>query len=122
MSKIVPALEFLKNDIPKAVDQWMQDKPFKSLLQREGVNIDSLIALFDPSEDEAAWAEEYAGAARSNKLQLYRKRIDFLRGSQKEFEEDYDPDVTDVDFMRLLEVPYTDSKYTIDWSIDEMKD
>ena len=59
---------------------------------------------------------------REPKLTLFRKRMAFLKASRKEFIEDYNPEVTDVDFMRLMEVPYTDSKFAIDFSIEEMKE
>ena len=45
----------------------------------------------------------------------------FLKASRKEFHEDYDPEISDVDYMRLLEVPFTDSRFPIDYCLEEMK-
>ncbi len=123
MSKIIEALNFLKKDLKNAQKQWTDGKQFESLLQRESVTVEGLDLLFDPADDEAAWASEYAKPdAFAPLTRLYRQRIAFLKDSRKEFHEDYDPEVSDVDFMRLLEVPYTDPEYVIDWSIGELED
>lgn len=122
MSQIIPALELLKNDLEKAKPQWRGGEMFESLLQREGMNMQELCDLFDPWPDEADWVVESTGKRRSPKLKLYRKRLAFLKASRKEFHEEYDENVTDVDFMRLLELPYTDPKYAIEFSMEEMRD
>ena len=123
MSQILPALKFLRKDIDIAHEQWVGTRQFMSLLQREDKNLSELLELFDPSEDIADWETEYAKPdQKAPKLQQLRKRIAYLMASRKEFYEDYDTERTDVDFIRLLEVPYTDSKYVIDWSMTEMGD
>lgn len=122
MSQIVPALEFLKEDLEKAKQQWRNGKQFESLLQRENKNLQELLDLFDPQPDEDAWVNEYNGDKISPVLWIYRNRMAILKASRKEFHEEYDDEVTDVDFMRLLELPYTDPKYTIECSIDELGD
>lgn len=121
MSKVVSALNFLKEDNEKAKDQWLKGEQFRSLLQREEKELKDLLDLFDPTPDDEAWKEEYYKAgSESPKLEKLRKRIAFLRAARKEFHEDYDHELTDVDFMRLLEVPFTDPQYVIDWSILEL--
>ena len=124
MSKIIDALNFLKEDIDKVHEQFVGTKQWMSLLQRNDVDLKDLLDKFDPQPDDSDWQQEYSNIAdrREPKLGLYRKRIAFLKASRKEFHEDYDPDVTDADFMRLLEVPYTESKFAIDFSLEEMKD
>ena len=122
MSNISAALEFLKTDIEKAKEQWTSGKQFESMLQREGKTLEDLVKLFDYKPDENDWSQEYGDKKRASKLKLYRKRMAFLKASTKEFREEYDEDVTDVDTMRLLEVPFTDSKYIIELSKEEMQD
>lgn len=122
MSKIKDALEFLKDDLDKAKKQWREGEQFKSLLQREDKSLDKLLELFDPQEDERDWDIEYHQKKRSPELRLYRKRMAFLKASRKEFHEEYDDEYTDVDFMRLLEVPYTDPKYVIECTLEELQD
>jgi hypothetical protein len=122
MSKIKDALEFLKDDLDKAKKQWREGEQFKSLLQREDKSLDKLLELFDPREDERDWDIEYNQKKRSPELRLYRKRMAFLKASRKEFHEEYDDEYTDVDFMRLLEIPYTDPKYAIEWTLEELQD
>lgn len=122
MSKIIEALEFLKTDLEEAKKQWRDGEQFKSLLQREEKDLNDLLDKFDPKPDENDWSSEYGNKKRRHKLVLYRRRIAFLAASRKEFREEYDEEVTDVDFMRLLELPYTDPKYAIEYSIQELQD
>lgn len=125
-NKIEEALTFLQTDIATAKQQWeLPRKQFESLLQRNGVSINDLLTKFDPQEDEQAWADMYNNATGEDvkkKLRLYRRRLAFLKASCKEFHEEYDPEVTDVDFIRLLEVPFTDSRFVIDSAIGTMKE
>ena len=121
MSQIVPALRFLKEiDHENAKKQWREGKQFMSLLQRSKKSLEELLQLFDPSLDESDWSQEYGDKKRTYKLRLYRKRMAILKASRKEFHEEYDENVTDVDFMRLMEIPFTDSKYEIEFTIDEL--
>jgi len=121
MAKLEEALDFLKTDLDSAEKQWEQGKQFMSILQRESVSFDDLWNKFDPSEDESKWGQEYGNEKKSPKLQAYRKRMAFLKASRKEFKEEYDDKITDCDFMRLLEVPYTDSRYVIEYSKGDLK-
>ena len=125
MSKAVDALNFLKKDVEKVHRQFVGPEQWMSLLQRNGLTLKDLLDQFDPKEDDDEWEREYSDIdkkRRDPKLELFRKRMAFLKASRKEFYEDYDADFTDVDFMRLMEVPYTDSKFPIDFSIYEMED
>lgn len=125
MSKAISALEFLKEDIDKVHEQFTGTKQWMSLLQRNKLELKDLLDKFDPQEDDSAWEQEYSDKEKKNrepKLTLYRKRMAFLKASRKEFHEDYDPEVSDVDYMRLLEVPFTDSRFPIDYCLEEMKD
>lgn len=124
MSQINSALQFLKEDIDKVHQQFIGSEPWMSLLQRNQVDLQDLLDKFDPQSDDDDWEQEYSDDKKKREplLALYRKRIAFLKASRKEFHEDYDPEVTDVDFMRLMEVPFTDSKFAIDFSLEEMKD
>jgi hypothetical protein len=84
------------------------------------MTMEDLCRLFDPKPDESDWLIEDATSGEEPKLRLYRRRMAFLKASRKEFHEEYDDNVTDVDFMRLLELPFTDPKYTIEFSMEEM--
>lgn len=121
---IQEALDFLIEDAKKAKRQWAggEPLPFMSLLQRNDKTFSDLLQMFDASEDESAWSTEYEQAADPLKLQIYRKRLAFLKGSRKEFYEEYDPERTDVDFMRLLELPFTEPTDAMNFSKEEMKD
>ena len=121
--KIEDALNFLKDDLDKAEKQWQGKEQMMSLLQREDVDLEDLLDKFDPTDDENKWSEEYAKKdKRYPYLRLYRKRVAFLKASRKEFHEEYDEDVTDVDMMRLLELPYTDPRYVIETGLMDMGD
>ena len=122
MGKAEQALELLKTDLDQAEQQWIGGKQFMSFLQREDLDLAKLLAKFDPKEDESKWAKEYNGSKDSLKLRIHRKAAAFLKASRKDFHEEYDPDFTDVDFMRLLQLPYTDPRYVIECSKDELKD
>lgn len=121
MSKIVKALEFLEEDLEKAKKQWREGKQWESILQRNNKDLQELLDIFDPQPDEDDWEAEYGGKRLSYKLNLYRSRMAFLKASRKEFHEEYDEDVTDVDFMRLLELPFTDPKFVIEHSKEQLK-
>lgn len=118
---IYKSLEFLRKDLDAAEKQWEGGKEFMSLLQREYTTLKSLLLMFDSLEDEGKWKKEYETKKRATVLGTFKRRIAFLRASEKEFHEDYDPEVTDVDFMRLLEVSYTDPRYVIEKSIGSAK-
>ena len=120
MSKIKEALNFLKDDLSQAAGQWTDKGYTESMLQRNDCTLDDLLDKFDPADDEADWLKEYSGDMKAEKLRLYRKRLSFLKASRKEWREEYDPGISDVDFMRLLEVPYTDPKYAIDGMLLEL--
>lgn len=122
MSKIKEALNFLKDDLDKAVKQWRETEQFQSLLQRENKDLKQLLDLFDPEQDENDWTNEYNDQQRTPYIMLYKKRMAILKASRKEFLEEYNEDITDVDFMRLLELPYTEPKYVIESSIEELQD
>ena len=115
MSKLPSAMEFLLDDIEKARSQWRDGEQFRSLLQRNDKSLNDLLDTFDPKPDEDAWNKEYTvGDKVSGALNLYSRRVAILKASRKEFHEEYDEDVTDVDFIRLLELPYTVPKYVIE--------
>lgn len=123
MGKLEDALNLLSTDIDDAKRQWTDGIPMRSLPQRMDKSYEELFDTFDPTEDDDKWCSEYnSEEKRGSYLILYRKRMALLRAAQKELAEEYDPNVTDCDFMRLLEVPYTDSKYPIDYSLSEMKE
>lgn len=116
------ALNFLKEDLEKAKKQWEEGKPFESLLQRSDTTLDELLEKFKYTEDETKWIQEYQGQQDISKMRPARAKIAFLKGSCKEFEEEYNEEITDVDYMRLLEIPFTESEYVIDLSIGSMKE
>lgn len=124
MSKATSALEFLKKDLEETQKQWKEGKPFESLPQRnpKAKTLHDLLDLFDPKEDETDWMVEVVNQNDETKTRLYRRRIAFLKAARKEFYEEYNDEVTDVDYMRLLELPYTDPKDALQFSLEELKD
>lgn len=121
MSKAVDAIKFMRSDGEYAVDEFRKHGHTMSFLQRNGVSLSGLLSRFDSSKEESDWISEYYGDGKIDKMVLHRRRLAFLKASKKEFREDYG-DASDVDFMRLLEVSYTDPKYVLDWSLYELKD
>ncbi len=116
MGKFQEAVRFLKTDIDKVKSQYEDGKRIvvESFLQRNGKGLDDLVDMFDPSDNESKWCEEYKDKKREPKLRMHSLRMGFLQACRKEFHEEYDTEITDCDFMRLMEVPHTDAKYVID--------
>lgn len=118
--KVQEALNFLKEDLDKAELQWTQGLPFQSLLQRADLSLEELLEKFNADDDENEWCKEYKESGDSTKLITLRRRLALLKSLLKEFHEEYDPAISDVDFMRLLELPYTEPRYVIESSINEL--
>lgn len=119
--KLEQAMNLLKKDLDSAEKQWEGGDQFMSFLQRNDITFGQLIDIFDPSEDENKWCQEYNSTAELPKLIQLRRRLAFLKASRKEFHEEYDQDITDCDFLRTLEVPFKDPRYIIEFSLHEMK-
>lgn len=117
---IKEALEFLKEDEKKVKKIYDEGKQRESLLQRNGVDFQGLLAKFRHKPDENAFIQEYNGDGRSSITATLKRRLTFLLTARKEFYEDYDDTWSDVDFMRLHQVPYTDAKFIVDWSLEEL--
>lgn len=121
MSNVVEALKLIRDDCDKARKAVDDGTPLKSFIQRTGKTIDELDDMFDPSMDEADDSRCRAEGGPGPQHRLYRRRIAFLRGSLKEFHEDFDDKVSDVDFMRLMSAPFADAKFPVTLAIEEME-
>lgn len=120
-SNIKKALEFLKEDEKLVKKIYNEGKPLESFLQRNNKTLSDLLnEKFIKKDDEDEFVKEYTGDGRSSITATLKRRLAFLLTARKEFHEDYDDEWSDVDFMRLLQVPYTDAKFVVEWSIDEL--
>ena len=66
------------------------DLPYKSVLQRNGVTMEDLLALFDWNPDDAAWVSEYFKTDNDVKnLVKFRRRTDFCVCGWRDIKEDF---------------------------------
>ena len=88
------AVEFLiedHGDIGKGFrEDFAQDKPYKSILQRNGKTLDEVLKLFDWKDDCDKWVQEYNKKKNDmEKLIRYRRMVSFCIGGWREFNEDF---------------------------------
>lgn len=108
----IEAVEFLKNDhgdIGKGFrGDFADDKPYKSLLQRNEKTLDEVLELFDWKEDDGAWTEEYSGKKDNMKLIRSRRKVAFCIGGWRELNEDFGRG--DVSCLREIRTPLVTSR------------
>ena len=101
-------------------EDFAKDKPYKSILQRQGKELDDVLKLFDWNEDGALWTAEYAKPANSqDKMNLikYRRRVAFCVGGWREFNEDFKRG--DVSCLRDIRTPLVTSRTPLKSAKDE---
>lgn len=89
--------------------EFAEDRPYKSLLQRNDVTLEDLLKMFDWKQDDADWIKEYDKDENDVKeLVRLRRRIDFAVCGWRELKEDFGRN--DVSCIRDLRMPLVTSR------------
>lgn len=113
----VEAVEFLIKDqgdrkpLSGFVKDFAEDKPYRSVLQRQGKELDEVLRMFDWEDDGNSWLEEYKKKGKGQditKMVRYRRRVCFLIGGWREFNEDFGRG--DVSCLRDIRTPLVTSR------------
>ena len=113
----IPAVDFLINDHGDKVKSggsgfrkdFAEDKPIKSILQRQGKTVDQLLEIFDWRPDDALFVNEYNNKNNSyQNLINYRRRVCFCVDGWRDIKEDLDQ--YDVGAMKFIRTPYVTSR------------
>ena len=87
------AVDFLiedHGDVGKGFrEDFAQDKPYKSILQRNGKTLDEVLKLFDWKDDCDKWVQEYNKPKQDMELIRYRRMVSFCIGGWREFNDDF---------------------------------
>lgn len=107
------AVEFLINDYGDVGsgfrEDFAQDKPYMSILQRHGITLDEFLKMFDWKADDASWVAEYDKKDNDMKeIVKYRRRINFSICGWREAKEDFGR--SDVSCLRDLRLPMVTSR------------
>ena len=101
--------------------EFAEDKPYRSLLQRNDIQLDQLLEKFDWKEDDAEWSAEYDKQQSDNdKLIKYRRRVYFEVCGWRELNEDFGRG--DVSCLRDLRTPLVTSRTPLRISRDEFSE
>lgn len=116
------AVEFLQKDHGDIGSGFRQDfaddKPYKSLLQRTGKTLDEALELFDWKDDNDKWTEEYNKKENDSvKLMRLRRRVAFCIGGWREMNEDFGRG--DVSCLRDIRTPLVTSRSPMKAAKDE---
>lgn len=116
------AVDFLiedHGDVGKGFrEDFAQDKPYKSILQRSGKTLDEILELFDWKDDCDKWVQEYGKQKPDmEKLIRYRRRVCFCIGGWREFNEDFGRG--DVSCLRDIRTPLVTSRSPLKAAKDE---
>ena len=118
------AVEFLIRDhgdkIPPSGfrKDFADDKPIRSILQRNGMTLDAVLELFDWNQDSNKWIDEYGKDEPDvEKLIRYRRSTCFCVGGWREFNEDFRR--CDVSCLREIRTPLVTSRSPLRSSRDE---
>ena len=110
----VEAVEFLKKDHGDVGtgfrQEFAEDKPYRSLLQRNDKMLSEMLEMFDWNKDDAAWCEEYDKKKDQDmqKLIRLRRRVYFELSGWREMKEDFGRG--DVSCLRDIRVPLVTSR------------
>ena len=98
---------------------FAEDKPYKSILQRNDKMLDEVLDLFDWREDSDKWVEEYKKekGKEFTKLVRYRRMVCFCIGGWREFNEDFGRG--DVSCLRDIRTPLVTSRSPLKAMKDE---
>lgn len=128
MSKAMEAVEFLikdhgDKDPPGGFRKdFAEDKPYRSILQRNDKDLDEVLEMLDWKDDDDGWMEEYKsnGGGDMMKLIRFRRRICFLAGAWREFNEDFGRG--DVSCLRDIRTPLVTSRSPLKAMKDDFED
>lgn len=88
---------------------FAEDRPYMSLLQRNGISLDDLLEMFGWKDDNDAWVKEYDNKPNNVKeLVKLRRRIDFAVCGWRELKEDFGRN--DVSCLRDIRLPFVTSR------------
>ena len=98
---------------------FAEDKPYKSILQRNDKMLSEVLDLFDWNEDSDKWVEEYKKQKGQDitKLVRFRRRACFCIGGWREFNEDFGRG--DVSCLRDIRTPLVTSRSPLKAMKDE---
>ena len=110
----IEAVELIKKDhggldeLSGFIKDFIEDKPYRSLLQRQEMSLDEILKVFDWKPDDAEWTAEYAKPKKEiEKLIRYRRRVNFCIEGWRELKEDFGRgDVSCIRDMRTPLVTY----------------
>lgn len=118
------AVEFLisdhgdKNPASGFRKTFADDKPYKSLLQRQGKSLEELLQMFDWKQDDNEFVSEYdKKKSEIKKLVKFRRRVDFCVCGWREIKEDFGRN--DVSCLRDIRVPFVVSRTPLKAMKDE---
>lgn len=98
--------------------EFAEDRPYKSILQRNDITLEDLLKLFDWKQDDADWIAEYDKDKNNVKeLVRLRRRIDFAVCGWREVKEDFGRN--DVSCIRDLRLPLVTSRTPLKAMKDE---
>jgi len=106
------AVEFIIEDQGKDADsgfrkEFADDRPYRSILQRQDKTLDEVLEMFKWEEDSDKWLDEYKGEKDMGKMVMYRRRASFCVGGWREFNEDFGRG--DVSCLRDIRTPLVTS-------------
>lgn len=110
----VEAVEFLRKDHGDVGtgfrQEFAEDKPYRSLLQRNDKMLSEMLEMFDWHKDDTAWCEEYDKKKDQDmqKLIRLRRRVYFELSGWREMKEDFGRG--DVSCLRDIRVPLVTSR------------
>lgn len=114
----IDAIKFLIEDHgdkvpPKGFRRdFAEDKPIKSILQRNDKTLEEVLDLFDWNKESTMWIDEYnkysMGGQDVDKMVMYRRGIDFCVCGWREFNEDFGRG--DVSCLRDIRTPLVTSR------------
>ena len=97
---------------------FAEDKPIRSLLQRNDKTLDEVLKLFDWKEDCDKWVSEYGKPKPDiEKLIRYRRCVAFCIGGWRELNEDFGRG--DVSCLRDIRTPLVTSRSPLKATKDE---
>lgn len=100
------------------VGDFANDKPMKSLLQRNNKDLDKVLQTFDWHDDDNKWVEEYnSDKPDIYKLVRFRRRVCFCIGGWRELNEDFGRG--DVSCLRDIRTPLVTSRSPLKAAKDE---
>ena len=107
------AVEFIINDhgdVGKGFrDDFANDKPYKSLLQRQNKSFNEALDIFKWDGDDAKFTAEYdKKTPEFDKLVRYRRCVSFCVGGWREINEDFGRG--DVSCLRDIRTPLVTSR------------